>query len=379
MNKNERNERNTRNVRGVKKKSFLKENGIIIGLYSVVGVLVVSAGVLTVQNFNMAENLLSDTELVLDSKNNMNRPDVPSKDVSKDNGVSYKDKENGEIGIAVSSNVGNTITKTSEKKTKIEEVVPKEKENDQSNNDIKQENQNNPSENEKLKDTSLNQEESEKKEDKLKEAEEEKNIDSSYKYSSKEKEEDKKDTDEFKKININKEDEKEKEEENLEDEARTTMKTVVEESIQTNNNALFTAFDEKDEMIWPVVGEILMPYSEEFIHDITLDQYLTNDTLRITSIVGSNVQASFDGEVVKVGNTYEDGYFVVLSHGNGWSSVYSQLDSKLLVSEGDIVTKGQTIGSVANPTRRYSSLDAHLGFRVEKDMNSINPELVFKD
>ncbi len=392
--------------RNEKKGNFLKENGLVIGLYSVVGILVVSAGVLTVQNFSMAENLIVGDDMVQEGNILEDSSNLLTEEVSNDTSVSYKDKEMGDIGIAVSSNVPNEIVQTKEKKTNIEEIKPdenknietsetkeeppKENENDSNENDLgynltnKDENKDENEDENDLKNT----DETKFKPIDINENEEEKELDEENKNLSKNDEEEeieKKDTSE----NTEDEDEKNEDENDLtedkdedtenEDDSEPAMKTIVEESIQTNNVSLFTAFDDNSSMTWPVVGEVIMPYSEDFILDITLDQYRTNDTVRIEANVGSKVEASFSGEVVKVGNTYEDGHFIVLSHGNGWSSTYTQLDKNLLVSEGDVVDNGQVLGYVANPTRRYSALDTHLGFRVEKDDTSVNPQLVLAD
>ncbi len=135
----------------------------------------------------------------------------------------------------------------------------------------------------------------------------------------------------------------------------------------------FLAFDESQKMNYPIVGEVIVPYSEDLIYDPTLEQYRTNDNISIASVVGEDVRASATGEVVETGLDEANGYYVVISHGNGWKTTYSQLQKDIVVNEGDIVEKSQVIGHVEAPTRRYSALDPHITFVVTKGDEAVDP------
>ncbi len=138
-----------------------------------------------------------------------------------------------------------------------------------------------------------------------------------------------------------------------------------------------TPFDGTQSMMWPVIGEIVMPFSPEHsVYDITLEQYRTNTNICIESPVGAVVLASADGTVKEVGYSREKGNFVVIDNGNGWVTTYSQLQDTVLVKAGDVVEKGSILGGVAEPTIYGVLLGSHLEFKVEKDSACVDPQAV---
>jgi septal ring factor EnvC (AmiA/AmiB activator) len=60
--------------------------------------------------------------------------------------------------------------------------------------------------------------------------------------------------------------------------------------------------------------------------------------------------------------------------GNGYQAIYGQLKD-LTVAEGDVVTKGTTIGYVAAPTIYYSAEGTNLYFAMKKDGEPVDPIL----
>lgn len=92
--------------------------------------------------------------------------------------------------------------------------------------------------------------------------------------------------------------------------------------------------------------------------------------LDISVPAGTNVHAMADGIVRIAGeNFYYNGNFVLIDHGQGLSSVYLHF-SKLNVSTGDTVTKGQKIGEVGTTGR---STGPHLHWGVNWYSKKIDP------
>lgn len=126
---------------------------------------------------------------------------------------------------------------------------------------------------------------------------------------------------------------------------------------------------------YPVQGEVVMPYSvDSAIYDPTLNQYHTNDSVSISADAGEAVKASEKGKVKEITKNEEQGNSVVIEHDNGWLTTYSQLADDISVKVGETVTKGQTIGTVGEPTKYTIALGSHVEFAVEKDGETVDPE-----
>ncbi len=143
--------------------------------------------------------------------------------------------------------------------------------------------------------------------------------------------------------------------------------------------ATFTGFSEDDKMAWPVLGDVVMEFSDAHaIYDKTLDQYRTNDTMCIAADLGAQVMASSAGVVKDVYKSKETGNTVVIDNGNGWMTTYSQLQDGVLVKTGDVVKKGQVIGGVASPSIYSVLLGNHVGFKVTRNEALVNPASVLE-
>lgn len=84
---------------------------------------------------------------------------------------------------------------------------------------------------------------------------------------------------------------------------------------------------------------------------------------------GSAIIASASGRVTTSRYSNSAGNFIVISHGNGVSTVYMHC-SALYVSEGEMVTQGQTIGAVGSTG---FSTGPHLHFGVMVNGAYVNP------
>lgn len=127
----------------------------------------------------------------------------------------------------------------------------------------------------------------------------------------------------------------------------------------------------------PVVNaEVLVPYSEKLVYDKTLDQYHTNETVRFSAKVGDKVLSSAKGKVVEVADG-DEGNYVVVDHGDGYTTTYGQLGKDITVQKGDTVERGEVLGVVAEPSRLFTALSPHVSFKVTKDKVAVNPDQYF--
>jgi len=143
---------------------------------------------------------------------------------------------------------------------------------------------------------------------------------------------------------------------------------------------LFKAFTQDTKMSWPVLGQVIMDFSDKLaIYDKTLDQYRTNNSLAIQAAEGTQVKAAADGIVKSVDKTDRGGNTIVIDNGNGWMTTYSQLQDGMLVKPGDVVAKGQVIGGVAKPDIYSILLGSHVDFEVQKDGVPVDPKSVLSN
>lgn len=99
-----------------------------------------------------------------------------------------------------------------------------------------------------------------------------------------------------------------------------------------------------------------------------------HSAIDIASAYGTKIHATAKGTVVYA--EYRTGYgnCVCLDHGNGLTSLYGHA-SKLLVKEGQVVEKGQTVALVGSTGR---STGPHVHFELRKNEEPINPIKIFK-
>ena len=84
---------------------------------------------------------------------------------------------------------------------------------------------------------------------------------------------------------------------------------------------------------------------------------------------GTKIYAAYDGEVVAATYNSTMGNYVTIDHGSGLFTIYMHA-SKLYVSKGDIVVKGEHIAAVGTTGR---STGNHLHFTVRKDGAYVSP------
>lgn len=132
-------------------------------------------------------------------------------------------------------------------------------------------------------------------------------------------------------------------------------------------------FGDEDQLVWPIVGDILINYSmDKTVYFPTLQQYKYNPAIVISATVGESIAAAAEGRVVSVSYDRELGNTVVMDLGNEYELTYGQLDN-ITVSEGSYVVTGDIIGSVASPTKYYSTEGANVYFKLTKNGEPVNP------
>ncbi len=132
-------------------------------------------------------------------------------------------------------------------------------------------------------------------------------------------------------------------------------------------------FANTKELQWPVMGNIILDYSmDKTVYFPTLDVYKVNDGIMIQSEVGTKVVAAAAGQISEIGFNEEIGNYIVVDMGEGYAATYGQLDN-ITLKEGNSISKGEKIGTVAEPTKYYSVEGCNVYFKLSKDNKPIDP------
>ncbi|MDR2571830.1 MAG: peptidoglycan DD-metalloendopeptidase family protein [Oscillospiraceae bacterium] len=121
------------------------------------------------------------------------------------------------------------------------------------------------------------------------------------------------------------------------------------------------------ELMWPASGRV----SSEFgvrQHPVFGDLRQHNG-IDISALHGANVVAADAGTVITSAHNSSYGNYIVISHGNGITTLYAHLSSRQ-VSSGTSVSKGQLIGLVGSTG---VSTGPHLHFEVSVNGVRVNP------
>lgn len=139
-------------------------------------------------------------------------------------------------------------------------------------------------------------------------------------------------------------------------------------------------FDTDKGLTWPINGDVLLNYSpDRVIYFKTLEQFRCNPAIVIQAKIGAEVANAATGVITSITKEDETGVTVKVNIGSGYSLVYGQLDKDSIKAKaGDLVQKGEVLGTVAKPTMYYSVEGSNLYFMVEKDSETVDPTSLLK-
>ena len=129
----------------------------------------------------------------------------------------------------------------------------------------------------------------------------------------------------------------------------------------------------------PIEGEILKVYSpDKVIYSKTLELWKVHDGIDIKAEEGTYVKSIERGTVEKI---YQDSFLgttIVIDHGQGYKSSYSNLDNTTLVKAKQSVKKGEKIAKIGKTSIGEIKDEAHLHFMLYKNNESEDPSSIFK-
>ncbi|MBE7005371.1 MAG: M23 family peptidase [Ruminococcaceae bacterium] len=128
-------------------------------------------------------------------------------------------------------------------------------------------------------------------------------------------------------------------------------------------------------VVAPLIGETVAAFSvDALVYNETMGDWRTHDGVDLAAELGTPVCAASAGTVIDVREDDLMGTTVVLSHDDGCSTIYANLQSEPTVQVGDYVTAGEVIGSVGGTALGESALAPHLHFGVTRNGEFIDPQ-----
>jgi len=115
--------------------------------------------------------------------------------------------------------------------------------------------------------------------------------------------------------------------------------------------------------LWPVRGRLLIGFGPR-------EGGFHNDGINIAAPAGTPVRAAGNGVVVYAGNQLQGfGNMLLIKHSGGWMTAYAH-NSRLMVSRGDAVRRGQKIAQVG---RSGNVIRPQLHFELRRGNRAVDP------
>ncbi|MGW8195461.1 MAG: M23 family metallopeptidase, partial [Desulforhopalus sp.] len=122
----------------------------------------------------------------------------------------------------------------------------------------------------------------------------------------------------------------------------------------------------------PIKGKITSRYGKR--KDPLNNKLAFHSGVDLEGNKGEKIRATADGTVIKACRNGGHGNYVMIDHGNGYTTSFSHM-KKFVVRKGDKVQRGQLIGYVGNSGR---STGPHLHYEIALDKKTVNPSKFIK-
>ena len=149
----------------------------------------------------------------------------------------------------------------------------------------------------------------------------------------------------------------------------------------TENTSNTQVTEEKKTLTFtkPTDGEVIAEFAQEnLIYSDTLKEWITHTGIDIKADKTSVIKAAADGVVTSILNDPRYGLTIVMSHDEGYETIYSNLLTAEFVVEGEEVKQGQTIGTAGNTASFESGMESHLHFEIMQYGKYLNPSIYLK-
>ena len=129
----------------------------------------------------------------------------------------------------------------------------------------------------------------------------------------------------------------------------------------------------------PIEGEIICEYAKDnLVYSETLKEWITHTAIDIKADKTSVIKSAADGVIKSIVNDPRYGLTVVITHDQGFETVYSNLLTAEFVVVGEEISQGQSIGTAGNTASFESGMQSHLHFELLKDGEYLDPTIYLK-
>lgn len=117
-----------------------------------------------------------------------------------------------------------------------------------------------------------------------------------------------------------------------------------------------------------------LPFAQDYLVKYpVLGKWQTHEGIDLVALAGTKVVAAYDGKVESIEETGMYGNMIVIDHGNGLKTIYKSLSREIALKAGDVVKKGDQIGTISNSAKAEENLGAHLHFEVMLNNELVDP------
>ena len=157
------------------------------------------------------------------------------------------------------------------------------------------------------------------------------------------------------------------------EEEKTSNEQETEAVEETSSTHAALSFSQEEGLVWPIVGKVLINYSmDKTVYFPTLQQYKYNPAIMIAATEGANITAAADGRVSNVYYDAQYGNCISVDLGDGYELTYGQLGN-IALKEGDYMQVGDIIGTVAAPTKYFTTEGTNVYFKLTKNGEPCDP------
>ena len=158
-----------------------------------------------------------------------------------------------------------------------------------------------------------------------------------------------------------------------------TEVSSVQEEIQNTEPVIEEEPVKPLEFMYPVDGEIIKGFAiDNLVFSETLQEWIVHKGIDIKADRATVVKSAEEGTVTAIKNDPRYGLTVIIEHRDGYKTVYSNLLTTEFVKEGEVVTKGQTLGTVGNSGAFEIADEPHLHFEMLINEQPVDPTLYLK-